>query len=213
MWLSLVSNWLLLICLKGSQEVCVRPAEPDPDFWRAPAREHHSHQHYGVAGTGMDLYWHSIITFISSPVGLISQPYPALFPSLSFVWTQRVFIVFFAMQYVAELLHEQAQPIVSTCSAADVQAAFNTIVTRIQRLWVHTHTSQSRPHLNACWIREFQNMVTRVPRVLCEPAVHERLPSSDVSFLFLDSSAHLPSPQDVHVSGRWCSFRLLCYFC
>lgn len=37
-------------------------------------------------------------------------------------------------QYVAELLHEQGQPIVSTCSAADVQAAFNTIVTRIQRL-------------------------------------------------------------------------------
>ncbi|XP_013870597.1 phosphofurin acidic cluster sorting protein 2 [Austrofundulus limnaeus] len=36
-------------------------------------------------------------------------------------------------QYVADLLHEQAQPIVSTCSAADVQAAFNTIVTRIQR--------------------------------------------------------------------------------
>uniref|UniRef100_H3D7C9 Phosphofurin acidic cluster sorting protein 2 n=1 Tax=Tetraodon nigroviridis TaxID=99883 RepID=H3D7C9_TETNG len=36
-------------------------------------------------------------------------------------------------QYVADLLHDQAQPIVSTCSAADVQAAFNTIVTRIQR--------------------------------------------------------------------------------
>uniref|UniRef100_A0A672J472 Phosphofurin acidic cluster sorting protein 2-like n=1 Tax=Salarias fasciatus TaxID=181472 RepID=A0A672J472_SALFA len=36
-------------------------------------------------------------------------------------------------QYVAELLNEQGQPIVSTCSAADVQAAFNTIVTRIQR--------------------------------------------------------------------------------
>uniref|UniRef100_A0A3Q2WKF2 Phosphofurin acidic cluster sorting protein 2-like n=1 Tax=Haplochromis burtoni TaxID=8153 RepID=A0A3Q2WKF2_HAPBU len=34
---------------------------------------------------------------------------------------------------VSELLHEQSQPIVSTCSAADVQAAFNTIVTRIQR--------------------------------------------------------------------------------
>lgn len=40
------------------------------------------------------------------------------------------------LQYVADLLHDQAQPIVSTCSAADVQAAFNTIVTRIQRLWV-----------------------------------------------------------------------------
>ncbi|XP_030626781.1 phosphofurin acidic cluster sorting protein 2-like isoform X2 [Chanos chanos] len=36
-------------------------------------------------------------------------------------------------QYVAEVLHKQGQPIVSTCSAADVQAAFNTIVTRIQR--------------------------------------------------------------------------------
>ncbi|MEQ2184545.1 hypothetical protein GOODEAATRI_009090 [Goodea atripinnis] len=39
-----------------------------------------------------------------------------------------------SVQYVADLLHEQGQPIVSTCSAADVQAAFNTIVTRIQRL-------------------------------------------------------------------------------
>ncbi|KAL2082816.1 hypothetical protein ACEWY4_020589 [Coilia grayii] len=36
-------------------------------------------------------------------------------------------------QYVGELLHKQSQPIVSTCSAADVQAAFNTIVARIQR--------------------------------------------------------------------------------
>ncbi|XP_012672537.1 phosphofurin acidic cluster sorting protein 2 isoform X2 [Clupea harengus] len=36
-------------------------------------------------------------------------------------------------QYVADVLHKQNQPIVSTCSTADVQAAFNTIVTRIQR--------------------------------------------------------------------------------
>uniref|UniRef100_A0AAY4EBK5 Phosphofurin acidic cluster sorting protein 2 n=1 Tax=Denticeps clupeoides TaxID=299321 RepID=A0AAY4EBK5_9TELE len=36
-------------------------------------------------------------------------------------------------QYIAEVLHKQNQPIVSTCSAADVQAAFNTVVTRIQR--------------------------------------------------------------------------------
>ncbi|RXN17884.1 phosphofurin acidic cluster sorting 2-like isoform X2 [Labeo rohita] len=35
--------------------------------------------------------------------------------------------------YVAEVLQKHTQPIVSTCSAADVQAAFNTIVTRIQR--------------------------------------------------------------------------------
>ncbi|XP_067277360.1 phosphofurin acidic cluster sorting protein 1 isoform X2 [Pseudorasbora parva] len=36
-------------------------------------------------------------------------------------------------QYVAEALQKHTQPIVSTCSTADVQAAFNTIVTRIQR--------------------------------------------------------------------------------
>ncbi|KAI1896947.1 hypothetical protein AGOR_G00100130 [Albula goreensis] len=36
-------------------------------------------------------------------------------------------------QYLSEILHQHDQPIVSTCSAADVQAAFNTIVTRIQR--------------------------------------------------------------------------------
>ncbi|XP_060797475.1 phosphofurin acidic cluster sorting protein 2 isoform X2 [Neoarius graeffei] len=36
-------------------------------------------------------------------------------------------------QYLNEILHEHKQPIVSTISAADVQAAFNTIVTRIQR--------------------------------------------------------------------------------
>ncbi|GAA6110863.1 phosphofurin acidic cluster sorting protein 2 isoform X1 [Tachysurus ichikawai] len=36
-------------------------------------------------------------------------------------------------QYLNEILLEHKQPIVSTISAADVQAAFNTIVTRIQR--------------------------------------------------------------------------------
>ncbi|XP_056113700.1 phosphofurin acidic cluster sorting protein 2 isoform X2 [Rhinichthys klamathensis goyatoka] len=36
-------------------------------------------------------------------------------------------------QYVSERLQKHTQPIVSTCSPADVQAAFNTIVTRIQR--------------------------------------------------------------------------------
>lgn len=39
-----------------------------------------------------------------------------------------------SLQYLNEILHEHKQPIVSTISAADVQAAFNTIVTRIQRL-------------------------------------------------------------------------------
>uniref|UniRef100_A0A674A1A8 Si:ch211-126j24.1 n=1 Tax=Salmo trutta TaxID=8032 RepID=A0A674A1A8_SALTR len=36
-------------------------------------------------------------------------------------------------QYLSEILHEHSQPIVCTISGADVHAAFNTIVTRIQR--------------------------------------------------------------------------------
>ncbi|XP_078069636.1 phosphofurin acidic cluster sorting protein 2-like [Mustelus asterias] len=36
-------------------------------------------------------------------------------------------------QYLYERLHEKNQPMVCTCSMADIQAAFNTIVTRIQR--------------------------------------------------------------------------------
>ncbi|XP_053239400.1 phosphofurin acidic cluster sorting protein 2-like isoform X2 [Podarcis raffonei] len=36
-------------------------------------------------------------------------------------------------QYLCDQLQEHKQPIVSTCSMADVQAAFNTIVSRIQR--------------------------------------------------------------------------------
>ncbi|XP_054840295.1 phosphofurin acidic cluster sorting protein 1-like isoform X2 [Eublepharis macularius] len=36
-------------------------------------------------------------------------------------------------QYLCDQLQEHKQPIVSTCSVADVQAAFNTIVARIQR--------------------------------------------------------------------------------
>ncbi|XP_026549762.1 phosphofurin acidic cluster sorting protein 2-like [Notechis scutatus] len=36
-------------------------------------------------------------------------------------------------QYLCDQLQEHKQPMVSTCSMADVQAAFNTIVSRIQR--------------------------------------------------------------------------------
>ncbi|XP_064412717.1 phosphofurin acidic cluster sorting protein 2 isoform X2 [Latimeria chalumnae] len=36
-------------------------------------------------------------------------------------------------QFVGELLQEESQPVVFTCSTADVQAVFNTIITRIQR--------------------------------------------------------------------------------
>ncbi|XP_060711460.1 phosphofurin acidic cluster sorting protein 2-like isoform X3 [Hemiscyllium ocellatum] len=36
-------------------------------------------------------------------------------------------------QYLYERLHEKSQPMVCTCSVADIHAAFNTIVTRIQR--------------------------------------------------------------------------------
>lgn len=48
-----VSESLLLVFLQGSQEVCVWPAKPDPHLWWTLAREHHSHQHYRVARTGV----------------------------------------------------------------------------------------------------------------------------------------------------------------
>lgn len=75
---------------------------------------------------------HGTFTLISSPIWL-PPGRPPLFWTVTLVLTRFSRVT---LQYVAELLHEQAQPIVSTCSAADVQAAFNTIVTRIQRLWV-----------------------------------------------------------------------------
>uniref|UniRef100_A0A8C9SPU8 Phosphofurin acidic cluster sorting protein 2-like n=1 Tax=Scleropages formosus TaxID=113540 RepID=A0A8C9SPU8_SCLFO len=46
-------------------------------------------------------------------------------------------------QYLAEILHEQNQPIVSTCSAADVQAAFNTIYCAVVSLHVAVAGDQS----------------------------------------------------------------------
>lgn len=48
-----VSESLLLVFLQGSQEICVWPTKPDPHLRRTPTREHHSHQHYRVARTGM----------------------------------------------------------------------------------------------------------------------------------------------------------------
>lgn len=57
------------MCLKGSSEICVRPAEPDLDLGRAPTREHYSHQHHGVAGTGVDRFfftWYLKIYVIST---------------------------------------------------------------------------------------------------------------------------------------------------
>lgn len=58
------------LCLKGSQEICVWPAEPDLDLWRAPPREHHSHQHRRVAGAGVGFSLHGTFTLISSLIWL-----------------------------------------------------------------------------------------------------------------------------------------------
>lgn len=185
--LSVLSSCLLRPT--GSQEVCVWPAEPDPDLWRAPPREHHSHQHRRVAGAGGGFSLRGTFTLIPSPVWL-----PPSLPRLylgPWLWFWPVSLV---LQYVADLLHEQAQPIVSTCSAADVQAAFNTIVTRIQRLWVtlsqnlcvfnfiHVYTGRvpenSRKSSPAPW----ECLLYRVSRLFQFSSV-----------LFLDPSAPLPS--------------------
>lgn len=92
--------------------------------------------HYSVAKRGK--YKKNVCVLPSSIFFFFFPTLPLVYPL-----THRVPLMCVSVQYVAELLHEQSQPIVSTCSAADVQAAFNTIVTRIQRLWVtymHTYT-------------------------------------------------------------------------
>lgn len=42
----------------------------------------------------------------------------------------------FVLQYVAEQLQVQRQPVVSTCSTAEIQAVLSAVLTRIQKLWV-----------------------------------------------------------------------------
>lgn len=53
-----VSDSPLLVCLEGTEKVCVWPTEPNPDIWWTPTREHHSHQHYRVARTGVGFSIH-----------------------------------------------------------------------------------------------------------------------------------------------------------
>lgn len=85
-------------------------------------------QHYcKKANIGCDLC--ASLRHVFPAFSSIQSALPLVYPL-----THRVPLMCVSVQYVAELLHEQGQPIVSTCSAADVQAAFNTIVTRIQRL-------------------------------------------------------------------------------
>lgn len=79
--------------------------------------------------------FHGFPTLVSSPIWL-SPCHQLYYPPGEVLVGSTACFSCVTVQYVAELLHEQAQPIVSTCSVADVQAAFNTIVTRIQRLWV-----------------------------------------------------------------------------
>lgn len=52
----------------------------------------------------------------------IAMPPPGCLNSVSLHW-----------QYVSEQLQAHKQLVVSTCSVADIQAAFNTTVSRIQR--------------------------------------------------------------------------------
>ena len=188
-----------LLCLKGSQKICVWPAEPDLDLWRAPTREHYSHQHHWVARTGVGFFLHGTLNthFISHSAS--AKPSSALFRTLTLVLTcfSRV-----SLQYVADLLQDQSQPIVSTCSAADVQAAFNTIVTRIQRLWVTVWQNLcvfSLIHVyGGCAPENSRKSLPRTWECLLYLVSHNR----SFSVLFLDPSATLP----FHRKSQLCCF-------
>lgn len=190
--LCLCSTCHCLMCLKGSSEICVRPAEPDPDIGRTPTREHYSHQHHGVAGTGVGFSFRGTLRLMSSPIWL-SPCHQLYFQPWKVMVENKTCLSCVILQYVAELLHEQAQPIVSTCSVADVQAAFNTIVTRIQRLWVIAFkTFIFQVYLWWLIAREFQEIFTQTLRVFFVPGF---LSLPQFSSIF--GSIHLPRPSNV----------------
>lgn len=149
-------------------------------------------------------------------------------PRLLFIhFTHHVPLMCVSVQYVAELLHEQSQPIVSTCSAADVQAAFNTIVTRIQRLWVPSciHTQRTiKKSSSLSWSRPRQTLyvyrgsppensrmlLLTLPQcsLSVNPFYQKKVPvfplkcwSSAFLLSLLDPSARLLSPQEVMSVG------------
>ncbi|XP_016399002.1 phosphofurin acidic cluster sorting protein 2-like [Sinocyclocheilus rhinocerous] len=76
----------------------------------------------GVASCEASMSWDVSAEKLAGTVGKLCKAESQTLMSPRFLW-----------QYLNEILQEHKQPIVSTVSPADVQAAFNTIVTRIQR--------------------------------------------------------------------------------
>uniref|UniRef100_A0A671PG99 Phosphofurin acidic cluster sorting protein 2-like n=1 Tax=Sinocyclocheilus anshuiensis TaxID=1608454 RepID=A0A671PG99_9TELE len=102
----------------------------------------HNHNQHRDAASNMVRFTHTHMEFSFMCVCVVQVPRKSVYDQLNqiLISDERlpeniilINTVDWQGQYVAEVLQKHAQPIVSTCSAADVQAAFNTIVTRIQR--------------------------------------------------------------------------------
>ncbi|XP_035379202.1 phosphofurin acidic cluster sorting protein 2 isoform X2 [Electrophorus electricus] len=133
-------------------------------------------------------------------------------------------------QYLNEILHEHGQPIVSTISAADVQAAFSTIVSRIQRFCncnaqtpptVKVGVAGDQSYLSTvlrCFVEQLANKTPDwlsyvrflVIPVGCHP-VAKYISSFDTKFnnIFLDSGwrdvfgrLEAPTSDSIDVAGR-----------
>ncbi|KAK1806127.1 hypothetical protein P4O66_012837 [Electrophorus voltai] len=132
--------------------------------------------------------------------------------------------------YLNEILHEHSQPIVSTISAADVQAAFSTIVSRIQRFCncnaqtpptVKVGVAGDQSYLSTvlrCFVEQLANKTPDwlsyvrflVIPVGCHP-VAKYISSFDTKFnnIFLDSGwrdvfgrLEAPTSDSIDVAGR-----------
>ncbi|XP_063053916.1 phosphofurin acidic cluster sorting protein 2-like [Engraulis encrasicolus] len=137
-------------------------------------------------------------------------------------------------QYLNEILHEHSQPIVSTISSADVQAAFTTIVTRIQRFCncnaqtpppVKVAVAGDQSYLSAvlrCFVEQLANKTPDwlnyirflVIPVGCHP-VAKYISTFDSKFnnIFMDAGwrdtfgrLEAPTSDAIDVNGRVCQY-------
>ncbi|XP_043111337.1 phosphofurin acidic cluster sorting protein 1 isoform X3 [Puntigrus tetrazona] len=106
-------------------------------------------------------------------------------------------------QYVEEVLQKHAQPIVSTCSAADVQAAFNTIVTRIQRFC--NCNAQTPPTVKVA-VAGDQSYLSTVLRLFVEQLAN-KTPDwlSYIRFLIVPIGSHPLAKYVSTFDSRFCS--------
>ncbi|XP_066534628.1 phosphofurin acidic cluster sorting protein 1 isoform X2 [Hoplias malabaricus] len=109
-------------------------------------------------------------------------------------------------QFIAEVLSKQTQPIVSTCSTADVQTAFSTIVTRIQRFC--NCNAQTPPTMKVAVVGD-QSYLSTVLQFFVEQLAN-KTPDwlSYIRFLIIPIGSHPLAKCVSSFDSRYCSMFL-----